>query len=316
MRVTTRRKSIAFFIVLGVCLVALAVALNVGWILLSWREVALLVFGIIFFVAIIAGLVLNTIFLVREIRRNDQHDSFINAVTHELKTPLASIRLYLETLQMRELDEARRQEFYKVMLADSDRLLHTIEQVLRAGRAGEPLYRRRAISTVVDLDSVARECLDIARISYRLNRDALQYIEPHADTSNGANDVRPLVKGDADELRAAISNLIDNAVKYSDKHIQVSVEVETLDRKRVAVRVSDQGVGIPHEQLKRIFKRFYRVPLPVIMRVKGTGLGLFIVSTIARKHGGRAIAESAGVGHGSTFTILLPRAENIDSLTH
>src|SRR3954469_6244086 len=122
-----RRKSVAFFIVLGACLVALAIALNVGWILLNWREVALLVFGVIFFMAIIAGIVLNTIFLVREIRRNEQHDGFINAVTHELKTPIASIRLYLETLQTRDVDEARRKEFYSIMLADTNRQLRTVE---------------------------------------------------------------------------------------------------------------------------------------------------------------------------------------------
>src|SRR5919199_5303255 len=117
-----RRKSVAFFITLGACLVVLAVALNVGWILLNWREVALLILGIIFFVAIIAGLILNTTFLVREIRRNEQHDAFINAVTHELKTPLTSIRLYLQTLQTRAVDEAKQREFYRIMLADSDRL--------------------------------------------------------------------------------------------------------------------------------------------------------------------------------------------------
>src|SRR3954447_25344176 len=135
MRVSGRRKSV-IFITLGSCLVALAVALNVGWILLNWREVALLVLGIIFFLAIIFGLVLNTTFLIREIRRNEQHDAFINAVTHELKTPIASIRLYLETLKTRDVDEAQRREFYNIMLADSDRLLHTVEQVLRAGRTG------------------------------------------------------------------------------------------------------------------------------------------------------------------------------------
>ena len=140
MAVSGRRKSIAFFITLGACLVALAVALNVGWIILNATEIALLVFGIIFFLLIITGLVLNTTFLIREIRRNEQHDAFINAVTHELKTPLASIRLYLETLKKRDLDETKRQEFYDVMLADSDRLLQTVEQVLRAGQSG---HRRR-----------------------------------------------------------------------------------------------------------------------------------------------------------------------------
>src|SRR4028119_183433 len=132
-----RRKSIAFFITLGSCLVALAVALNVGWILLNWREVAMLVLGIIFFGVIIAGLVLNTTFLVREIRRNEQHDAFINSVTHELKTPVASIRLYLQTLQSRDIHEDKRREFYDIMLADSDRLMNTIEQVLRAARTSQ-----------------------------------------------------------------------------------------------------------------------------------------------------------------------------------
>ena len=113
MQIASRRKTIAFFVVLGSSLVALAIALNVGWIILNRREVVLLFFGVIFFFAIIAGMILNTIFLVREIRRNEQHGSFINAVTHELKTPITSIRLYLETMQRREVDEAQRQQFYK-----------------------------------------------------------------------------------------------------------------------------------------------------------------------------------------------------------
>src|SRR5215813_12556439 len=115
MRLRSRQRAIAFFIAFGACLVALAIALNVSWIILNWRQVAQLVFGVIFFIAIIVGIVLNTIFLVREIRRNEQHDGFINAVTHDLKTPVASIRLYLETLQTREVDGTQRKEFYSVM---------------------------------------------------------------------------------------------------------------------------------------------------------------------------------------------------------
>src|SRR5471030_1483985 len=149
MRSGGRRKSIAFFIVLGVCLVAGVVALNVGWIILNWREAGLLIAGLIVFPLIITGVVLNTIFLVREIRRNEQHDAFINAVTHELKTPVASIRLYLQTLQSRDVDDAKRREFYRVMVEDTDRLLGTIEQVLRAGHVGAKV--RRASSAPVDL---------------------------------------------------------------------------------------------------------------------------------------------------------------------
>ncbi len=293
-----RRKSIVFFITLSACLVALAIALNVGWIILNWREVALLVLGIVFFIVLIFGLVLNTTFLIREIRRNEQHDAFINAVTHELKTPIASIRLYLETLNTRDVDENQRREFYNIMLADTDRLLHTVEQVLRAGRTGHK--RPRLANSVINVGEMVRECLELTRVRYGLNEAALSYSEsPEARSAK--------VSGDVDELRAAFSNLLDNAVKYSDDEVRVSVSVSTLDNKRVAVRVSDNGIGIQSGQLKRIFKRFYRVPSRFMARVKGTGLGLFIVHSVIRKHGGRVFAESEGLGHGSTFTVHLPR---------
>jgi signal transduction histidine kinase len=298
MRVSGRRKSIAFFVILGASLVALAIALNVGWIILNWREVALLVFGIIFFLAIIFGLVINTTFLIREIRRNEQHDAFINAVTHELKTPIASIRLYLETLKTRDVDENQRNEFYNIMLADSDRLLHTVEQVLRAGRTGH--RRRRIAKSVISLSEIVRECLEITRVRYGLSDSHLEFSE-----SPDVTGVK--VSGDIDELRAAFSNLLDNAVKYSVGEVSVSVSVSSVDEKRVAVKVSDKGVGIPNAQLKRIFNRFYRVPGRVMARVKGTGLGLFIVRSVVEKHGGRVFAESEGLGHGSTFTVQLPR---------
>src|SRR5579859_7826968 len=158
MRISSRRGTIVFFLCLGIGLVALAVALNVGWIILNWREGVLLFFGIVFFALIIAGMVVNTIFLVREVRRNEQHDSFINAVTHELKTPIASIRLHLETLQRRELPEIRKQEFYELMLSDVDRLTDTVEQVLRAGRAGD----KKAGGDKADIDfaQVVRDCME------------------------------------------------------------------------------------------------------------------------------------------------------------
>ena len=297
--ISGRRRSVIFFTALGICLVALAVTLNISWIVLNWRRGVLAILGVIFFLLIIAGMVLNTIFLVREIRRNEQHDSFINAVTHELKTPVASIRLYLQTLQSRELDEGRRHEFYRIMLEDSDRLLHTIEQVLRAGSTGSRW--RRIARTRVDLSEVARECVQLARTRFRLDDAALAYDE---QVEYGHS----IVIGDADELKAAVWNLIDNAVKYSAADVRVRVALEEQEGGRLAVRVTDAGVGISPVDLKRIFRRFYRVPPSVAVRAKGSGLGLFIVRSVARRHGGRAFAESKGAGRGSTFTILLPRA--------
>lgn len=303
MRITSRRKTIAFFLVLGICLVVAAVALNVGWIILNWRESVLLFFGVVFFAAIIAGLLLNTIFLVREIRRNERHDSFINAVTHELKTPIASIRLYLETLQRREVDAGQRQQFYRLMLDDTDRLLGTVEQVLKAGEVG---YKHAAGNfTEVDLGSLVRDCMELARTRHHLQPFALRWQEPSVDGAPGIK-----VQGDPTELRTAISNILDNAIKYSGANVDVCVRIDKPEEGRVALRVIDRGIGIPPHELKRVFKRFYRVPGRTVSQVKGTGLGLFIVRSIARAHGGRVFAESGGEARGTTVTLELPRSES------
>jgi len=298
MQISSRRKTIAFFIVLGVCLVALAVALNVGWIILNWREGVMLFLGVIFFAVLIAGLIINTSFLVREIRRNEQHDSFINAVTHELKTPIASIRLYLETLQSREVDDKRRREFYRLMLSDTDRLLGTVEQVLKAGQAGQKGAKHQRVE--VEFEPLVRECMDLVRTRHHLQAGTIHY-------ETGSNGAGAHVFGDPDELRTAVCNLLDNAVKYSGGKVDVAVRMEAGD-KNVSLQVRDCGVGIPQEELKRIFKRFYRVSSRSLAHVKGTGLGLFIVRSIARKHGGKVFAESAGEGQGTTVTLELPRS--------
>ena len=294
MVVAGRRKSIAFFIALGVALIAVILLLYVGWVLLNWRTGILVFFGVLLLAMVIAGVVLNTTFLVREIRRNEQHDAFINAVTHELKTPVASIRLYLETLLTRSVEENKQQEFYRTMLDDSNRLLGTIEQVLRTGRVGPT--NRIVNSSPIDLNTVVHECLARARTLYNLHPDALRYQEGPSVT----------VMGDTDELRAAISNLIDNAVKYSGSNVSIRIDTAKRDSKYVALRVQDQGVGIDKTELKRVFKRFYRVPGPITTRLKGTGLGLYIVRSVAKRHGGRAWAESDGPGRGSTFWLQLP----------
>jgi two-component system, OmpR family, sensor histidine kinase SenX3 len=297
MRITSRRKKMAFFVILGICLVALALTLNISWIILNWRKDVLLLLGVIFFAAIILGLILNTGFLVREIRRNEQHDSFINAVTHELKTPIASIRLYLETLQRRDLSETQRQQFYGLMLQDADRLIGTVEQVLKAGEMG--YHRGTHHRAETDFSKIVLDCMELARTRHHLDPLALHYEGPTNETAR--------VEGDPEELRTAVSNILDNAIKYSAGNVDVSVKVEMPDEKRVVLRVRDCGVGIPADSLKRVFKRFYRVPGRSASQVKGTGLGLFIVRAIARAHGGKVFAESAGWARGTTITFELPR---------
>jgi len=301
MRVVSRTKAIAFFITLGACLIAIAVALNVSWIVLRWREVGSLILGIIFFALIIAGLVLNTTFLVREIRRNEQQDSFLNAVTHELKTPVASIRLYLETLQKRQLEDADRRNFYRIMLEDTDRLLGTVEQVLKASEARHAQtesHRER-----VDFGALVKDSVELARLRHHLTPESLNL--------HSVPDDNTLVMGNQEELRTAVANLLNNAVKYSGEQKKIVVELLTPGLDSVELRVHDNGVGIPRSELRRIFKRFYRVPTPATGSVRGTGLGLFIVRSIVRSHGGDVSAESPGEGRGSTFTIRLPRIYTI-----
>lgn len=291
-----RRKTAIFFLVLGICLCVLAVALNVGWILLNLREVALLVLGMIFFALIITGLILNTIFLVREIRRSEQHDTFLNSITHELKTPIASIKLYLETLKARDVTPEKRNEFYDVMLADSDRLLNTVEQVLHAGRAREK--NRQLTSTEVDIGVVLNDSIVMVRTRYNLGEDIIRMSEPASELK---------ILGDEEDLRTAFVNLLDNAVKYSgkDKRITIRAKKAALNNK-LDIFIRDNGVGIPAGELKRVFKRFYRVANESSKETKGTGLGLAIVRSIIEKHGGRIRVDSKGEGRGSTFVIQLP----------
>src|SRR5215469_9459315 len=301
MRITSRAKTIAWFIILGICLVGLAVTLNISWIMLSSRRIAPMVLGIVFFAVIIAGLVLNTIFLVREVRRNEQQDSFLNAVTHELKTPITSIRLYLETLERRHLDDSQRRDFYRVMLQDADRLMGTVEQVLKAGEVRGGNARKNWQET--DFSTIVQEGLELARLRHALPPESLRFGTVPSEEIT--------VLGNPVELRTVVANLLESAVKYSGAERNIVVDVLTPDLDTVLPRIQDNGIGLARAELKRIFKRFYRVYSRSTDQVKGTGLGLFIVRSIVRRHGGDAFAESAGEGRGSVFTIRLPRVYKV-----
>lgn len=255
-----------------------------------------MVFGIIFFILIITGLILNTIFLVREIKRNEQHDAFLNSVTHELKTPIASIKLYLETLKSRDVAKEKQAEFYDIMLADADRLLGTVEQVLQAGRLREKNRKYNVVE--LDLRDVLQTSVNAVLSRYNLVSDVIRFVGPPQAL---------MVVGDASELETAFINLLDNAVKYSGTEPKILVRMRRVSGNNSAsILIKDNGFGIPANDFKRIFKRFYRSQSKASKEAKGTGLGLFIVQTIIKNHGGTITAESKGEGKGSTFLIRMP----------
>jgi signal transduction histidine kinase len=282
---------------MGVCLIGLLIALNITFIHLSGRRLALDILGFILFSILIAGVVLNTVFLLREVRRNERQDSFLNAVTHELKTPIASIRLYLDTLERRPVDEAQRQKFYAIMRSDTERLLGTVETVLKAGEIG---HRARVQQrTRVELRPLVAECVATVLSRHHLPAEAIQLAEIPGN-------VRLFVMGNVDDLRTAILNLLDNAVKYSPNGVAIFCRLSIEHYTWAVLSVSDTGLGISPSDLKRIFKRFYRAATSDRVKIKGTGLGLFLVRTIARQHGGNVEAKSAGLGKGSTMYLKLP----------
>jgi len=299
MNLTRRRGATAFFIVMGVCLIGLLVYLNITWIHLSGRRFAIDFVGVILFLILIAGVVLNTVFLVREIRRNERQDSFLNAVTHELKTPIASISLYLDTLSRHPGDESQRQRFYTVMRSDTDRLLSTVESVLKAGELGQ--RDRVQQRTSIELYPLVADCIDIVRNRHHLAPESIQL----AAIAGG---VRLHVMGNVEDLRTAVLNLLDNAVKYSPNGVHIECRIAIERYTYVVLSIADTGLGIPARELKRIFKRFYRAPSNDLVKIKGTGLGLFLVRTIARQHGGDVRATSEGPGKGSTMFLRLPLA--------
>jgi signal transduction histidine kinase len=220
-----------------------------------------------------------------------------------LKTPIASIQLYLETLSRRELPPAKRREFYAIMREDSDRLLATVEQVLKAGEVGQ--RSRKQVRIPVDMRALVAECVEMTRSRNHLEATEL---EPSGIVFESlATDPPAIVRGSPEELQTVVLNLLNNAVKYSPNGLNIRVSLKMESEAWVMLSVTDSGIGIPPAHLKRIFKRFYRVPARNVLKTKGTGLGLFLVRTIARQHGGDAFATSPGEGRGATVSVQLPR---------
>ncbi len=304
------RRSIGTPLTIGIVLALLVLALAVGWQVLVWSEQTrpaltpglsrldwvLLILGTVFFVLIMVGLVWLCAWLVREMRVNQRQRAFLDAVTHELKTPLASFRLYLDTLGRHDPDPERRREFIQHMREDLDRLDRTVDQVLTAARTEE--RERAAMQEPIELPSLLGDCIARVRDRNQLPAQAVQL-----ETNGGST-----VRGDSSELGIVFNNLLENAVKYSDEPVDVRVGVGPTPDGRVVVEIADSGIGIPQRELRKIFQRFYRVGRDVQRKASGLGLGLFIVRNLVRRQGGRVVALSEGAGRGSRFVVTLRAA--------
>jgi two-component system sensor histidine kinase SenX3 len=303
---SSSRRPKWFHITTGVSLIVVAVALTVGWQYVGVPAVPrpstfhwiIYFLGLLLFLLLIGGLVLIVILLLREVRLNERQSNFISAVTHELKTPVASLKLYLDTLQLRDLPEARREEFYRTMRGDIDRLHATINSVLNAA-----MYSDRPVvdPQPVDLAQLVRHSIELTAARNQLPVDAIGYAGPE----------RLFVMGNATALETAVLNLLDNAVKYSKEKVDVDVALERDDTGRARLRVRDQGVGMSRAHLAFVFNRFYRIGSEVRRSRPGTGLGLFIARSVVKGHRGTIAADSSGLDRGSVFTITLPVLEDV-----
>jgi len=301
------RRSIGFPVTLGIALMIMALALAVGWQFLVFsdaravaRELTTLdwiffVLGGVFFGLIISGLLWLCLWLVREMRLNQRQRAFLDAVTHEMKTPLASLRLFVDTLERHDPDVEHRREFLSRMQDDLERLDQTVDQVLAAARA-EDSGRRSGREPVALVELIA-SCIEEVCARHALPDDAIRLEATPHET----------VFGNPSELSVIFRNLLENAVKYSDDPVEVTVRVRSSGGDRVEVDISDRGIGIPRVELRKIFQRFYRAGRGVKRTASGLGLGLFIVRNLVRRQGGRVVARSEGSGRGSRFVVTLRR---------
>jgi signal transduction histidine kinase len=305
--VAPKHRSISLPIVLSSVAVALTITLLVGWTLVIAQNmdvlrdtfvgnVGLLVGGIISFIMIITVLVAFTVFLIREISEVRRQTSFIDSVTHELKTPLASLRLAAETLARPELAADRREQLRVMMLQDVSRLVSLVDGILDASRL---LGGRREAGDIGEVELGALVRTVVGEIVRRHHVDE--------DCVTVEIDDQLILLVDITALRTIVSNLIDNAIKYSEPPPQIRVSAgRSDDGRHIQLEVSDQGIGIAKSDLKRIFQRFYRVPEEAVRSRHGTGLGLFVVAALLKGIGGKIEASSAGVGQGTTIRVLFP----------
>jgi len=290
------RRTLHLPITLSVALFTLNVTLMVCWIVILARQFdwGALVVGTVAFTLMIIGIAIYLVLTIKEVRLNQRQANFIDSVTHELKSPIAALKLYLETLSMRDMDEQKRRHFYDVMEGELDRLDQLINHLLEVGRL-DAIGHESEVERI-PLDELLRECSMSAATHQKVDAEAVFEFE-----------LQPLrVQARRMVLEMIFRNLFDNAIKYGGSPPHVHVSLQKSNRNQIVIRVTDSGEGVPSEERKKIFKVFYRGGNELERRSKGTGLGLYIVRTLVYLLKGRVFVHSRLEGHGSVFEVQLP----------
>lgn len=292
------RKSLKLPIILGVTMIVVTIALLVGWILLNVLSInswVVLSVGTVLFVGVIVGFAIYLTLSVKAVNLTRRQSNFIDSVTHELKSPIASLKLYLQTLNMRDVSKEERRKFLEFMMDDVERLDTLINHVLDAGYTSQA--NKPQVMEPIDLEHLLRQCAKLVAARYRISEDTIQLeLEPCE------------IRGERIDLVMIFRNLIDNAVKYAGNPPTVKVKLVVSNNFGV-VKVSDNGPGIPHDLRSKIYARFVRLGDELQREKPGTGLGLHIVKTLLKRARGKIkISDNSQQESGTVFEVKLPGA--------
>lgn len=290
-----KRSSLKWPIILGTTLLVLIVVLLVFWIIgqVTNQQYVLLTVGVIFFALVIVGITLYLILSIKEVRLTQRQANFIDAVTHELKSPLASLKLYLQTMTMREVEPEQQRQFHGFMLDDVERLDALIDDLLEAAK----LDHRQRDEPTEDLDPlpILKRCVETVQRRHEL-----------AEGSVRIEAVPCVIRGRPRDLELIFNNLLDNAAKYGGTPPQIIICIQPRGLKRVTIRISDNGSGVPSDMRRKIFLRFLRGGSELERQTKGTGLGLYLVKELVSKLRGRIHVHGRGPLSGANFEVELP----------
>lgn len=303
-------RSLKWPITLGVVLIVLVIVVLVGWVLLNVfaavdnKETApaywtFLAIGSVVLALILAGVIGYLVLSVRAINLNRRQSNFVDSVTHELKSPIASLKLYLQTMSRRPVSDQQRRDFHRYMLADVERLDELINHLLDAARVD----RRSSSPRWEDcpLDPLISQCIEAIRQRYNLPPEAIAY------------QGQPMVvRGNPVDLSIVLRNLIDNAIKYGGNPPQVQISAR-LQYRRAHLFIADNGPGIPRQLRRKIFGRFVRLGDELERSKQGTGLGLYLVRTIIRNLGGAIRIRDRRGQPGTEFEVILDNASAASS---